>query len=143
MNTEVALVILLDEERSEFSYVGVAQDSAATDKRIREFRFPADKSIAGKVIRPGQPIIVSDTSREPDFYPGVGQKIGYFTRNMLAVPLRGRDRIRTSETFYRSIKTCLMTKHDISRFPVVKSGRVMGTATRSDTMRYLYDLRPE
>jgi PAS domain S-box-containing protein len=93
MNTEVALVILLDEERNEFSYVGVAHDSTATEKRIREFRFPADRSIAGKVVRTGQPIIVSDTSKEPDFYPGVDQKIGYITRNMLEVPLRGRDRI--------------------------------------------------
>ena len=93
MNTEVALVILLDTEKNEFSYVGVAHDSAATEKRIKEFRFPADKSIAGKVVRTGQPIIVSDPSREPDFYPGVDQKIGYVTHNMLEVPLRGRDQI--------------------------------------------------
>jgi len=93
MNTEVALVILLDEERNEFSYVGVANDTPATEKRIKEFRFPADRSVAGKVVRTGQPIIVSDTSREPDFYPGVDEKIGYSTRNMLEVPLRGRNRI--------------------------------------------------
>jgi len=93
MNTEVALVILLDEERNEFSYVGVAHDNTATEKRIKEFRFPADRSIAGKVVRTGQPIIVSDTSREPDFYPGVDKKIGYITRNMLEVPLRGKDHI--------------------------------------------------
>ena len=93
MNTEVALVILLDEERNEFSYVGVAHDTPATEKRIKEFRFPADRSVAGKVVRTGEPIIVSDTSREPDFYPGVDQKIGYITRNMLEVPLRGRDQI--------------------------------------------------
>ena len=93
MNTEVALVILLDRERNEFSYVGVAHDSTATEKRIKEFRFPADKSIAGKVVRTGEPIIVSDTSKAPDFYPGVDQKIGYITKNMLEVPLRGRDQI--------------------------------------------------
>ncbi|MBW2193704.1 MAG: GAF domain-containing protein, partial [Deltaproteobacteria bacterium] len=93
MNTEVALVILLDEERNEFSYVGVAHDTPATEKRIKEFRFPADRSVAGKVVRTGEPIIVSDTSKEPDFYPGVDEKIGYITRNMLEVPLRGRNRI--------------------------------------------------
>ena len=93
MNAEVALVILLDEEKNEFSYVGVAHDNTATEKRIKEFRFPADKSIAGKVVRTGEPIIVSDTSREPDFYPGVDEKIGYNTRNMLEVPLRGRNQI--------------------------------------------------
>lgn len=33
------------------------------------------------------------TSREPDFYPGVDQKIGYVVRNMLEVPLRGTNQI--------------------------------------------------
>ena len=93
MNTEVALVILPDEERNEFSYVVVAHDDIATEKRIKEFLFPADKSIAGKVVRTGEPIIVSDTSTEPDFYPEVDKKNGYITRNMLEVPLRGRDQI--------------------------------------------------
>jgi hypothetical protein len=56
MNTEVALVILLDEQRNEFSYVGVAHDTPATEKRIKEFRFPAARSVAGKVVRTGEPI---------------------------------------------------------------------------------------
>jgi CBS domain-containing protein len=37
----------------------------------------------------------------------------------------------------------LMIQHDIGRLPVVESGRVIGIVTRSDTMRYLYDLLPE
>ena len=37
----------------------------------------------------------------------------------------------------------LMIKHDIGRLPVVESGRVIGIITRSDTMRYFYDLLPE
>ena len=93
MNAEVAFVILLDEEKNEFSYVGAAHENTAAQKRIKEFRFPADRSVAGKVIRTGKPIVVPDTSIEPDFYPGVDQEIGYDTRNMIEVPLRGRDGI--------------------------------------------------
>jgi len=37
----------------------------------------------------------------------------------------------------------LMIQHDIGRLPVVDNGRVIGIITRSDTMRYLYDLLPE
>ena len=37
----------------------------------------------------------------------------------------------------------LMIQHDIGRLPVVESGRVIGIITRSDTMRYFYDLLPE
>lgn len=37
----------------------------------------------------------------------------------------------------------LMVKHDIGRLPVVQDGKVIGIITRSDTMRYFYDLLPD
>jgi CBS domain-containing protein len=36
-----------------------------------------------------------------------------------------------------------MTRHDIGRLPVVEDGRVIGIVTRSDTLRYFYDLLPD
>lgn len=37
----------------------------------------------------------------------------------------------------------LMIKHDIGRLPVVKNGEIIGILTRTDSMRYLYDLLPD
>ena len=37
----------------------------------------------------------------------------------------------------------LMIKNDIGRLPVTKNGKLIGIITRSDTMRYYYDLLPE
>ncbi len=37
----------------------------------------------------------------------------------------------------------LMVKHDIGRLPVVEQGKLIGIVTRSDAMRYFYDLVPE
>ena len=37
----------------------------------------------------------------------------------------------------------LMVKHDIGRLPVVENGRLIGIITRSDAMRYFYDLLPD
>ncbi len=37
----------------------------------------------------------------------------------------------------------LMTKYDIGRLPVIKDGKIVGIITRSDTMRYFYDLLPD
>lgn len=37
----------------------------------------------------------------------------------------------------------LMIKHDIGRLPVVKNGKIIGIVTRSDVMRYWYDLVPD
>ena len=93
LGTEGALVVLIDEERHELFYKGASYDDSATQKRIKEIRFPLDKSVAGKVIRTGEPIIVTDTAEEPSFYHGVDEKLGYKTRNLLEVPLRSGDRI--------------------------------------------------
>jgi CBS domain-containing protein len=37
----------------------------------------------------------------------------------------------------------LMIKHDIGRLPVVEEGKLIGLITRTDTMRYYYDLLPD
>ena len=93
LGTEGALVVLADEEQGELFYKGAAYDDSVTQRRIKEIRFPADKSVAGKVIRTGEAIIVPDTSREPSFFPGVDEILGYHTRNLMEVPLRSGDRI--------------------------------------------------
>ena len=93
LNTEGALVILLDEERKELFFKGAAYDDITKEERIKEIRFPADKGVAAKVLRTGEPIIVPDTSKDPDFYPVVDEQLQFHTRNMLDVPLRSGDRI--------------------------------------------------
>ena len=37
----------------------------------------------------------------------------------------------------------LMVQHDIGRLPVVADGQVIGIISRSDVMRYFYDLLPD
>ncbi len=93
LGTEGALVLLVDENRRELFYKGAAFDDRLTQRRIKEIRFPMDKSVAGKVIQTGRPIIVPDTAKEPSFYHGVDEKLGYHTQNLMEVPLRSGDRI--------------------------------------------------
>jgi PAS domain S-box-containing protein len=93
LETEGALVTLLDEERDELFFLGAAYDDTAAVKRVKEVRFPMDRLVAGKVIETGEPIIVSDTSEDPDLHKERDNKLGYHTRNLLLVPLRSGDRI--------------------------------------------------
>ena len=93
LDTERALVMLLDEEKNEIFFQGAADDIDRDGMRIKQFTVPADKSIAGRVIRTGDPAIIQDTSKEPEFYQGVGRKLGYQTENLIYVPLRSHDRI--------------------------------------------------
>ncbi|MCD6297921.1 MAG: PAS domain S-box protein [Deltaproteobacteria bacterium] len=93
LGTEGSFVILLDEEKNELFFKAVAYDDLATEKRVKEIRFPADKGVSGKVIRTGESVIVPDTLSDPNFYSYVDTKAGFKTRNMLDVPLRSKDRI--------------------------------------------------
>ena len=93
LNTESALIALLDEEKQELHYSGAAYDDTMAQEKSRKMHFPLDRSIAGKVIRTGRPSIVPDTSKEPLFYSGVDKKIGFHTKNLVDVPLRSGDRI--------------------------------------------------
>jgi len=49
--------------------------------------------VAGKVIKTGEPVIVPDTSKDPNFYSVVDKQLGYDSHDMLDVPLRSSDRI--------------------------------------------------
>jgi len=93
LNADGAIVILLDEEKKELFFLGTAYEDKATQKRAKEIRFPADKGVAGKVIKTGEPVIVPDTSKDLNFYPVVDEQLGYNSRTMLDVPLRSSDRI--------------------------------------------------
>ena len=93
LNVEAAIVILLDEEKKELYFLGAAYEDQATQKRAKEFRYPVDKGIAGRVVKTGEPVIVPNISQDPDFYSVVDEQIGYETRNLLEIPLRIGDRI--------------------------------------------------
>ena len=93
LNTEGALVILLDEEKNELFFKGAAYDDITKEERVKEIRFPASKGVSGKVLKTGEPIIVPDTAKDPDFYPVVDRQLQFHTRSLLDVPLRSGDRI--------------------------------------------------
>jgi PAS domain S-box-containing protein len=93
LGVEGASVILVDEERNEFYFPAASYDDQETGMRMTGIRFPADKGIAGEVLRTGQPMIVEDTSKDPRFFKEVDEQALYNTRNMLDVPIRAEDRI--------------------------------------------------
>jgi PAS domain S-box-containing protein len=93
LDTEAATVGLFDEDKNDFHFLGAAYDDASAQRQIKEIRHPGDKSISGKVLKTGEAVIVTDTSRDPDFYDGLDKAIGFHTHNLLIVPLRARERI--------------------------------------------------
>lgn len=93
LDTEGALVMLVDKDNEEIFFQGAAYDDSRVQKKVKKIRFPADKGVSGNVIRTGEPVIVPDTAKNPDFYPVVDQQLHLPTRNMVIVPLRSGDKI--------------------------------------------------
>jgi GAF domain-containing protein len=84
VGAERASLLLLDEETGELVF-RVSEDAA-------EQRVPAGQGIAGWVVQNGQPLRVDDTSSDDRFYTGVDEASGIETRNIVAVPLRTKER---------------------------------------------------
>ncbi len=93
LDVKGASVIMLDERRREFFFRVTDYDDAADKNAWREIRFPADKGVAGHVVRTGKPLVVPDTSQSEFFFGAVDEKTNYRTENMLDVPLKTQDRI--------------------------------------------------
>ncbi|NIR13185.1 MAG: GAF domain-containing protein, partial [Desulfobacterales bacterium] len=96
LGTEGSVVVLVDEQRQEIFFPGVAYDDTITQRRVKEVRLPIeqmDQVVAGKGARLGEPVIVNDTSTVDRAYPIRDEKLGYETRSFLQVPLKSGDRI--------------------------------------------------
>ena len=93
MNTEGALVMLLDENSNELYFKSAAHDSSEARDRIKKFRVPVNDSIAGRVIMSGKPVVIPDISRKKDSPGRSGKILEYQNESLIYVPLKEHDRI--------------------------------------------------
>jgi PAS domain S-box-containing protein len=94
LNTEGCVTILLDEEKKEFFILSAAYDKSDVQRRAKEARFPMDQLLAGRVVKTGESMIVSDTSTDRQIHEQRDKKLGFKTRNLALVPLRSPEEIR-------------------------------------------------
>lgn len=83
LETERATLFLYDETCNEL----VAQVATG----VKELRVPADKGFCGETVRTGQTLVVPDAYADPRFNPQVDKDLGFRTRNIMSVPLRGYE----------------------------------------------------
>jgi serine phosphatase RsbU (regulator of sigma subunit) len=88
LTAESASILLHDAEREELYFPYVAEADAETEKELQELRIPADRGIAGAVLRSGRALKIDDTANDPRFFSGVDRRTGGVTRNLLCAPLR-------------------------------------------------------
>ncbi len=93
LDTQGALVILIDEERKEFFFPGAADNDKATQKRVKEIRLPIDSLASAKVVKTGKPLIVNDGYKNAARYSKRDYEFGYSFDNYVLVPIKSYDRI--------------------------------------------------
>ena len=76
LRAEGGALLLLDDARQEL-YFPVASDlTPAVEARLRQVRVPADRGVAGWVLRHGTPARVAEAARDARFYTGVDRHTG-------------------------------------------------------------------
>jgi sigma-B regulation protein RsbU (phosphoserine phosphatase) len=87
---EACSIMLVDEESGDLVFeVAIGEKS----EDVTKHRIPKGQGIAGRVAQTGEPIFVHSAKDHPAFYGTVDQSVGFQTRNMVALPLRSKDRI--------------------------------------------------
>ena len=78
-------VFLLDKNTNElWSKVALGMDS-------QEIRFPADKGLAGYVVKTGEPLNIPDAYNDSRFNPDIDKKTGYHTKTILCMPIKNNN----------------------------------------------------
>jgi GAF domain-containing protein len=90
LGAETSSLLLLDDETGELTV------DIATGERGHEVvkkRVPAGVGIAGWVVEHGEAAVVDSPGDDPRFYGDIDAKTGFATRNILAVPMRTKERV--------------------------------------------------
>ncbi len=91
LDAEGAAILLLDPQRDELFFPYVDDADPAVAARLLRLRFPADRGIAGAVLRDGRALRIDDVANDPRFYGGVDARSGLVTRSLLCAPLNSRQ----------------------------------------------------
>ncbi len=82
-------IFVLDEQTDELVFEAVAGEGADT---VIGLRIPSSTGIAGWVLVSGEPMVLSDVSKDPRFARDVAEATGYVPTSIMAVPLLHGER---------------------------------------------------
>lgn len=104
MGTEVAGVLLHDEQTGDLFWKAALDESGVVARKASELRLPLDRSVAGQVFMSGEPVMLNAPESHPNFYQDFETITGTRIRNEVLVPLNTRE-----ETL--GVLVCLNRKH--------------------------------
>jgi hypothetical protein len=84
ISADAGSVLLLDENKENFHFYQVGGPAKPV---LMTATFPADKGIAGHVLKANQSEVINNVQKDPRFYKVFDSETGFLTRNMIVLPL--------------------------------------------------------
>ncbi len=91
LDVEGVSILLPDESSDEFLISWTANIHKEFTAKLKEFRFPIDKGIAGRVFKSRKAEVILNTESDPDHFKKVDDFTGFQTKSLIAVPLQGNS----------------------------------------------------
>lgn len=85
---EASSILLYDEDAQALKFVAAP---ISQKEELKNMLVPLKNSVAGRVYRECQPVIIQDGKSTPDIFRKVDKKLTFETRDLLAAPLLFRD----------------------------------------------------
>ncbi|MDI6852262.1 MAG: ATP-binding protein [Deltaproteobacteria bacterium] len=99
VSAEAASVLLLDDKKQNFRFFGLVPPQPT----MMDAKFPANRGLAGKILKLQQSEIINDVQNDPRFYRRFDKETGFKTRNMVAVPLlAGKEKVGVLEVLNKA-----------------------------------------
>ena len=90
MKAKDSSLMLLDERTNELVFKVALGEKG---DQIQEFRLRMGQGIAGQVALSGEPIVVSDTSKDERFDQSIDMATGFETKSIMCVPIKMREKV--------------------------------------------------
>lgn len=91
-DTETASIMLLDQKTGELRFEAASQ-ATMTRGAMEAIVVPLEGSLAGWVVKHGEPVLVEDAQNDPRHFQGVDRVVDFRTRNLLCVPMIAFDKV--------------------------------------------------
>jgi len=88
--TEASSILLLDKKTGELHFEAAI---GVKGQEVKPMVVPLDNSIAGWVIKRGEPLLIPDVRKDSRHYHQVDDTTKFSTRSILGVPLRVKDKV--------------------------------------------------
>jgi PAS domain S-box-containing protein len=93
VNVEGAFILLADKKTDELYFFSARFKDAASGKKFKKLRFPADQGVSGHVYKTGKPLLIPDISQCDFYLRRVDEETDLVAQNMLSVPIKLKDRV--------------------------------------------------